>query len=155
METVQSSFDIPVDVWEKFCEGDAVAFSKIYYAYAQDMFAYGLCITQNRDLIKDCIHDVFVNIYKIRENLQRENLEFYLKKALRNGLYRAFRDAKEVTSLDECEDESMFVCSAEDVYMEKERSENIRNEIRKMLSVLATSNQRKAIYYRYVEELSL
>ncbi|MDR1223578.1 MAG: sigma-70 family RNA polymerase sigma factor [Tannerella sp.] len=153
---MQSSFDIPVEIWSQFCEGEgkAVAFSKIYYACAQDLFAYGLCITSDRDLIMDCIHDVFVNIYNLRETLQRENIRFYLMKALRNELYRAFRDAKETISLEECENELMPVHSAEDIYMEHEREGSIRNSVREMLSAL-TPNQREAIYHRYVEELSL
>jgi RNA polymerase sigma factor (sigma-70 family) len=118
------------------------------------MFAYGLCITPDRDLIKDCIQDVFVNVYNLRKTLQRENIKFYLMKALRNELYRAFRDAKETISLEECGDELALVHSVEDIYMEREREEGLRIDVRKMLSVL-TPNQRKAVYHKYIEELSL
>ncbi|MDR0573252.1 MAG: sigma-70 family RNA polymerase sigma factor [Tannerella sp.] len=151
---MRSSFDIiPVNVWERFCEGEPAAFSQIYYAYAQDMFAYGLCITKNRDLIKDCIHDVFVNAYNMRGSLQKQKVRYYLMRALRNELYRAFRDAKETVELEECENESTFF-SVEDNYILKEQAENIRNNVQEMLSLL-TSNQREAIHYRYIEELSL
>ncbi|MDR1526022.1 MAG: sigma-70 family RNA polymerase sigma factor [Tannerella sp.] len=153
---MQSSpdMDISTDVWEKFCDGDSHAFSVIYRAYTQGMFAYALCLTDNRDLIMDCIHDVFVKVFHIRKELQREKIKFYLIKAMRNELHRAFRDAKENVSVEENESEFATVYSAEDLYIEKEEEEKRRDDVRRMLSIL-TPNQREAVTYRYMEELSL
>jgi RNA polymerase sigma factor (sigma-70 family) len=146
--------NISTDVWEKFCDGDSHAFSMIYRVYAQDMFAYALCLTDNRDLIMDCIHDVFVKIFHTRKELQREKIKFYLIKAMRNELYRAFRDAKENVPIEENECEFTPVYSAEDLYMEKEQEEKNRDDVRRMLSIL-TPNQREVVTYRYMEEFSL
>ncbi|MDR3266504.1 MAG: sigma-70 family RNA polymerase sigma factor [Tannerella sp.] len=151
---MQPSFDISTDVWEKFCKGDSRAFSEIYYAYAQDMFAYAACFTDNRDLIMDCIQEVFVKVFNLRNDIQRENIKSYLMKALRNELYRSFRDAKETASIEENESEFTLVHSAEDIYIEKEQEENLHKNVQEMLSIL-TPNQREAMHYRYMEELSL
>jgi RNA polymerase sigma factor (sigma-70 family) len=146
--------DISTDVWEKFCNGDSRAFSVIYRAYAQDMFACALSLTDNRDLIMDCIHDVFVNVFHVRKEVRREKIKFYLIKAMRNELYRAFRDAKENVSVEENESEFAPVYSAEDIYIEREQEEKRRDDVRRMLSIL-TPNQREAMTYRYMEELPL
>jgi RNA polymerase sigma factor (sigma-70 family) len=149
-----SGISISTDVWEKFCEGDSRAFSKIYYAYAQDMFAYGCCLTDNRDLIQDCIHEVFIKFFNNRKEIQRGSVNFYLIKAMRNELYRAFRDAKESVSVEENESEFTPVHSVEDLYIEKEQEETRHHTVRKILSIL-TPNQREAVHYRYIEERSL
>jgi RNA polymerase sigma factor (sigma-70 family) len=153
---MQPSFDIniPVGVWEKFREGDSCAFSEIYHAYAQAMFAYGCCLTGNRDLIQDCIHEVFIKFFNHRKELQRESVNFYLIKALRNELWRAYRDEKDTVPAEENEDEFTPVHSTEDLYIEREEEEIRHNTVQEMLSML-TPNQREAVHYRYIEERSL
>lgn len=149
-----NSCKISADVWDSFCKGDTKAFSKIYYVYVQDMFAYGLCFTSDRELIKDCIHEVFVNIYKSKERLIAESAKFYLIRSLRNELYNAFRDQKETITIEESENIFTPVYSAEEYYIEKEQSENSKKEVTKILSIL-TPHQREVIYYRFIEEMSL
>ncbi|GHV20749.1 RNA polymerase [Bacteroidia bacterium] len=149
-----SSSDISIDVWEKFRKGDSQAFSTIYYSYARDMFAYGCHFTDNRDLIKDCMHDVFVKVFNLRNNLQKENLKSYLIKAMRNELYRAFRDAKETIPIEENEGEFAPVYSVEEHYIEQVQEENRRNYVQKILSIL-TPNQRQVIIYKYMEDFSI
>ena len=50
-------------LWKRFLEGDSSAYSQIYNQTVQELFRYGLLYTSDRELVKDCIHDVFVKIY--------------------------------------------------------------------------------------------
>lgn len=119
----------------------------------QDLFAYGLCFTLDKDLVKDCIHDVFVKIYQHRSELEMSGFKYYLLRAMRNELLNIFRDNKKNSSF--CHDDrSLVVHSAEHDFIRKEHEENIQKEVRAMLSLL-TAKQYEVLYLRYVEELSL
>ena len=78
-----------VDVWARFRQGDRLAFSEIYEEFAGILFAYGSKITSDREQVKDCIQDLFYNLYRYDIQLNRpEYLEFYLFRSLRNDLIR-------------------------------------------------------------------
>lgn len=146
--------EIPTDIWDKFLEGESASFSKIYYMYAQSLYSYGLCFTNDHALLQDCIHEIFVKVYNARKTLRRESFRFYLIRSLRNELFNAFRDRKDTCGIEEFENEFMPVYSAEEYYIKEEQDTNLRKSVQKMLETL-TPNQREAIYYRYEEDLSI
>jgi len=93
-------------VWNRFRSGDRYAFSEIYEEFADVLFAYGSKITTDRELLKDCIQDLFYNLYRYNIQLQNpENLEFYLFRSLKNDIIRKIRNNFHEASLT---DEGMF-----------------------------------------------
>lgn len=89
-----------IDVWRRFRLGDRFAFSEIYEEFADVLFAYGIKITSDRELVKDCIQDLFFNIYRYNIKLQQpEYLEFYLFRSLKNDLIRKVKSKKQQSSL--------------------------------------------------------
>ena len=77
-------------LWKRFLEGDSSAYSQIYNQTVQELFRYGLLYTSDRELVKDCIHDVFVKIYTNRAKLTpTDNIIAYLMVALKNTLFNA------------------------------------------------------------------
>ncbi len=95
------------EIWNRFREGDRHAFSEIYEEFIDTLFAYGSKITSNRELLKDCIQDVFFNLYRYNLNLNHpEYLEFYLFRSLRNEIIRKVRKQKQESALT---DEGMFL----------------------------------------------
>ncbi len=75
--------------WCALREGDKKALAAIYDVYAEQMLGYGLTIFKNRDLVKDGIQDVFVDVWKYRKNLgDTNNVKLYLFKALRTKIYK-------------------------------------------------------------------
>lgn len=70
------------------------------------LFAYGSKITNDRELLKDCIQDLFYNLYRYNIQLQNpENLEFYLFRSLKNDIIRKIRNNFHEASLT---DEGLF-----------------------------------------------
>lgn len=89
-----------IDVWRRFRLGDRFAFSEIYEEFADVLFAYGIKITSDRELVKDCIQDLFYNIYRYNIKLQQpEYLEFYLFRSLKNDLVRKIKNKNQQSSL--------------------------------------------------------
>ncbi len=70
--------------WKLFLEGDDQAYIWIYTHYIQVLYNYGLQITPDSEIVKDCIQDVFVKIYKAKKKLTvPQNPKVYLMIALK------------------------------------------------------------------------
>ncbi|WP_106830323.1 RNA polymerase sigma factor [Parabacteroides pacaensis] len=149
-----TSEDITLETWERFQQGDPQAFSHLYKLYAQWMFSYGIYFTSDRELVKDCIHEVFVRIYTKRKHLSLGNIKFYMIKSLRNELYNIFRDNRETCNIEEEALAFSPVYSVEDMYIENERQAGISEKVVQMLATL-TPHQKEVIYYRFIEGLSI
>jgi len=89
-----------LDVWIRFRSGDQSAFSEIYEEFIDSLFAYGSKITRDRELVKDCVQDIFVDLQRLQPNLHHpEYIEFYLFKSLRNAILRKAKENKRTNSL--------------------------------------------------------
>ena len=76
----------------EFCAGNDHAFAQLYDLYVQMLFNYGTKITQDQELLKDCIHDVFMKVYNKRGDKNTiNNLGSYLLISLKNRLFDEFR----------------------------------------------------------------
>ena len=71
-------------IWRNFKEGSNDAFEQIYNEYIDVLFRYGTKISRNEELVKDCIQQLFLELYSSRNRLSDPgNIEFYLLKALK------------------------------------------------------------------------
>ena len=69
-----------------------IDFAQLYDDSIDDLFAFGSRFTTDRELLKDCIHDVFVKLFAKRESLGTvNNIESYLYISLRNRINDEFR----------------------------------------------------------------
>lgn len=143
-------------LWKRFLEGDSNAYSQIYNQTAQGLFQYGLLFTDNRELIKDCIQDVFVKVYINRASLSStDNIMAYLTVALKNTLFNALKKEPLRLALDEIEEpEDGEGITPETLYINKEKEEQTEITVRSMVSGL-TERQREIIYYRFMQEMSI
>jgi RNA polymerase sigma factor (sigma-70 family) len=89
-----------LDVWFRFQSGDQAAFSEIYEDFIDSLFAYGCKITHDREMVKDCIQDIFIDLQRLQPNLHHpEYIEFYLYKSLRNAIFHKIKESKRTNSL--------------------------------------------------------
>jgi RNA polymerase sigma factor (sigma-70 family) len=76
-------------LWHRFKEGDENAFYLLYDQYADALYSFGKCFLKDHDLIKDCIHDLFLDLYKYKGQLSdTDNIRFYLFRSLRRKLFK-------------------------------------------------------------------
>ena len=69
-----------------------IDFSELYDQTIDRLFAMGSRMTGDREMLSDCIQDVFVKLYTKRVELEMvENIESYLFVSLRNRLNDEFR----------------------------------------------------------------
>ena len=135
-------------LWKRFLEGDSSAYTQIYNRTVQDLFRFGLLYTSDKELIKDCIHDVFVKIHMNRAKLA----------PLKNTLFNALKKTTDSLSFDEIGEREETVdespSTPETIYINNEQEKQVQATVHTMMSVL-TDRQREIIYYRYIKEMSI
>lgn len=137
----------------EFCAGNDRAFSELYDLYVNILFNYGMKLTQDQEMLKDCIHDVFTKVYmKRHEKHTINNLSSYLLISLKNRILDEFRRN---TFMDETEvDSYAFKRATDDVehdYLETERQLMQNAKVSHLMKNL-TRRQRQAITLYYLEE---
>ncbi|MCC5930145.1 MAG: sigma-70 family RNA polymerase sigma factor [Cyclobacteriaceae bacterium] len=145
-----------LDVWKAFKEGDESAFIKIYKLHTQSLFNYGCQFTGDRELIKDCLQDFFIDLRRRREHLSdTDNIRFYLMKGFRRRLVHDYeKQLKEkVKSGDLIGTMFEVELSHELKLIESQMEAQQLIRLNKALEKLP-SREREAIFYFYYENLS-
>lgn len=142
-------------LWDNFLKGDDKSLSLIYTANIQRLFQYGLALTSDRDLVKDCIHDLFVKLHNNRTKLtSTDNVFFYLSIALKNTIINAIKKNRNIDYIDILDETKEESDTPESTFIDNEYDENTKITVESILSRL-TIRQREIIYYRYIEGKSI
>lgn len=83
---------------ERVRGSDNVAFKILFDDLWSHMASYASSIIDDAEVSKDILQDVWMDYWKRREDIQVQNIQGYLYKALRNACYKYIRDNK-LTSL--------------------------------------------------------
>lgn len=132
------------------------AYAWLYQKHVRMLFSYGMRFTRNAELVKDCIHDVFVKLYGRRSSLgEVSQIRSYLLVCLRNEICTALKKGNDVVGQDEGQ-EGLFSVdfTAEESIIAEEQTADRQKRMRRALGVL-TPRQKEVIYYRYILEMSL
>ncbi len=142
-------------IWELFINGNRLAFHEIYNEYVDVLFAYGMKITPNRELVQDSIQDLFVNLYKYRKNLTNPDyLEFYLMRSLRRMIIKEVQQNRKVAKVDEEELLSFHLkFDLEEQLIASESADNRMVSLQKMLTSL-DSGKRELLYLKFYSGLN-
>lgn len=135
-----------------FQAGNMAAFSELYDLHINILFNYGLKLTIDKELLKDCIHDIFVKLYVKKDELGViDNLKSYLFISLKNKLCDELR--KRMYMSDTAVEEINVVSSTdvENDYMEEEKTRNNLLLVNNLMDQLSP-RQREALTLYYIEE---
>ena len=87
-----NNFSIAADdseLWDLFRAGDEVAYTRLIKKYSKILFNYGFRICQDKDFLKDCIQDVFLELWNRRLKINpTQAVKWYLFKAVRLRIFR-------------------------------------------------------------------
>ncbi|MBC3789211.1 RNA polymerase sigma factor [Spirosoma utsteinense] len=103
-------------LWDTFRSGDRAAFSQLYEWFSANLYRYGYNLIRNRQLVEDCLHELFLHLHENRGRLgPTDNIRFYLYRALRRRLLDT------VTRLNKLDSDPYFFDKAEFVIQPYER----------------------------------
>jgi RNA polymerase sigma factor (sigma-70 family) len=149
--------DPDYDTWLSFISGDPDAFSVLYDRYADVLYAFGMRYSTDHDLVRDCIHDLFIDLHSYRKNLAREvNVKFYLLKSFRRKLHAAHRKFS-ILRFDRWNTEdslaiNAFAFSIEQELIMDEKEREILQQLAREINLLP-DRQREILYLRFHQDL--
>ena len=145
-------------VWKKLIDGNESALGDLYNIYVDCLFSYGINHIKDRTYVMDCIHDLFVDLYKYRENLSMtDNVKFYLFKCLKRKINRKYA-IKTVSITDDYQyslnqQTINYTSSCEEEIIKKELVTEKRMILAAALDSL-TKKQRKGLFLRFNQDKS-
>lgn len=143
------------DLWQRFINGDDVAFSNLYNHYVHELFSYGLKIHGNEFLVKDCIQEVFIQLINKRKKLElTDNKPIYLFKSLRNKLLEELRSKNRRTNIAKliASGDASFEIGAEQSTILLEEEKSLTKRMEAALNSLS-DYQKEAIFLKYSQGL--
>lgn len=152
----ENKYDDDLSLWNRIISGDDNAYQHIYKMYAKGLFLQGLQFVKDKELVRDCIHDVFVKIYANKTNLNPvSNIRLYLFVSLKNTIITICKSRN--TFFEELHEESEDVSelrTVEDDYIEEETANQSKELVTRIFNQLSP-RQREAIHYRFIQGLSI
>ncbi|HVW58620.1 MAG TPA: RNA polymerase sigma factor [Puia sp.] len=145
---------VPDPLWERFKKGDQDAFARIYNEHIDNLLLYGMKTIRKEQVVKDAIQDLFVELWRSRENLQSvRSVPLYLFKSLRYKLFRESKMRVEVSTASISAYPSLPDSSIEMIILQREEEcfhrEKIGHAIRKL-----PCRQQEAINLRFYQGFS-
>ncbi len=142
-----------IDIWRDFKNGNESAFTYIYRTYFKTLFLYASQFISDKELIKDCIQDLFIEIRKSRKNLSdTDSIKLYLFKSIRRSVLNAQKHSL-LTSNQIQGYDFKVVLSIEHLIIDRQLEEEKIAQLKSGLSKL-TKRQGEVIYYYYYENMS-
>src|SRR5690554_2341045 len=142
-------------LFSKFIEGDKEAFSFFYEFYINDLYAYGISLGGEKEVVKDAIQDIFLKVYfEEKKYSSVDHFKYFLLKSLKNRLYNFYK-SKAVSSTTDISEEVLnfsITTTVLDKIIEEEDRVIIKQQVDDLLLKL-TSRQKEAMYLRYIQEL--
>lgn len=143
-------------LWLSFKKGNDLAFSILYNKYVHKLYNYGMHSCRDKDLVWDCLQELFTRLWDRRERLGEVTcVNFYLFKSFRRLLVNRLTIGKKfLISLNDREGKRFdFVPSTEDSLIEEEWEIERNKKLRFSLHSL-TKRQREAIFLKFFNQLS-
>lgn len=143
------------DLWNRVRLGDREAFLSLYEANYQHLFAFGCTVYQDKEQVKDCIHDVFCELWDKRLQLKEvSNTRAYLFTYLKRKLLKIVDSLKNIDQVSESFPEGKyFQLSYEELLINLQSNDEIRDKLAKVLAKL-TKTQLEIIKLRFFEGLN-
>lgn len=141
--------------WSALKKGNESALETLYKLYADSLYSYGSKFTIDKDLIKECMQELFINIWGKRAGLSDpQNIKNYLFKSFRHLIFKKLSSRQKYIGYEEIEDYVFEASiSIEEVIIQEESIEDIKNLLQTTLSRL-TPRQKEAVFLKFYENLS-
>ena len=146
---------ISQQIWRSLKTGSQQALEKLYLEYAGKLYNYGSKFTRDRELVKDCIQELFITLWDRRQHLgEPANIGNYLYKAFRSAIFKKTAALNRRESFTQAEHYPFYaVLSIQDHLIEDEKNKDIRVRLQTAMTKL-TGRQQEAIYLKFYENLS-
>ena len=144
-----------ISLWYKMLEGNVVCYEQLIKRTYNLLFQYGCRFSSDREMLKDCIQDVFLEIWERRTMLNQQiPPRAYLLASLRRRVHRVMQQNRLQTKDDFENSISDFnvAFSAEQLLIQSEQDQQLAKRIALLLNELPR-RQQEAIFLRFFNDL--
>jgi len=145
-----------LDIWRSFKGGHEGDFILIYNRFSNILFNQGIQITTDRELIKDCLQDFFVELRTRRQNLSdTDNIKLYLFKSFRRKVFAEIKKHRKHKVYQEMMKYASFPVELAidekiiNAQYEKEQLQRLNAALK-----LLPAKEREALYYYYYQNFT-
>jgi RNA polymerase sigma factor (sigma-70 family) len=144
-----------INYWLSMAGGDRNSFLTIYQDHYQALFCYGFTITTDKELTKDCIQELFLDIWKTRKTLNKNvsNVRSYLFTWLRRKISSALSRLAKAKSILLMQDATLTQSCYVELLVAFQQSEEKKEQLSDALKKL-TKKQLEIIRLKFFENLS-
>jgi len=140
-------------IWERFLKGDKLAFEELMKTHFTALFHYGTKFSKEQEFIKDCIQDLFLQLWESRQNLAPVVVvKSYLMASLRRRIHRATLPIHFSEVLMESKDIFEIEFSIEEKFIQNESTLALTLKIKYAIEMLP-KRQKEVIYLKFFQEL--
>lgn len=143
-------------LWEKFKDGNHLAFATLYDSYIDILFRYGCSITRDSQMVEDSIQDIFISLWNNRETTSNiDNVKYYLLKVLRRDLIKKIKqESATANTLEHHKEEYIDRClNSYQEELHHQDAESIEIRLRQLVNLL-DGRQREVLYLRLFQKMS-
>nr|WP_199076130.1 sigma-70 family RNA polymerase sigma factor [Pedobacter sp. ASV19] len=150
-----SQLSLEKQYWLSLKNGNPDGLEMLYRLYSNPLYNYGSKFTADKDLIKECIQELFVNLWTRRTFISHpSDVKNYLFKSFRHSVFRKAALLQKNEEYQEAENYAFsVVLNMEDSIISAEQNEALKRRLEKAVSKL-TDRQREAIFLKFNENLS-
>lgn len=155
MSRINGAIEEEAALWSAFRKGDEVAFGEIARKFYRSLFGYGTKFSSNREFVKDCIQDLYMELWAKRDSLgDTDFVKFYLFKSLRRKIHRESLRRQWLSEDAELDFEANFPeeLSVEQRLIETEIHSDRLQKLDKELKTLP-KRQQEVIFLKFFESL--
>ncbi len=142
-----------LEYWQESKMGNTAAFCHLADRLYKTMFNYATTFTNDHELIKDCIQDLLIKIWKKRQTINIQYVKIYFIKALRNQYLQEIRKTETGRFVEI--DSSILASDFENILSVMEEKESLiekTNKIKQAISQLP-SRQQEVIFLKFYQGL--
>lgn len=139
-------------LWRKFLDGDVEAFQAVYESHIDDLYHYGVSFYGDKEIVLDCIHDLFVHLFENKKIAKDVNIKYYLFASLRRTILRKKKENDKYTNsmyIDAWEYANAYEMNFNLSEGDNEHLQKLKQQIEKL-----PKRQREVIYLKYYVGLS-
>lgn len=141
-------------LWQSFKDGSDAAFYKLYDQYSDALYRFGIHFSKDKEFIKDCIQDLFLDLYKYRTKLSMtDNIRYYLLRSLRRKIHHEITKVKPIEYYNIQSENETSIMTFEELMIASETEEQNMRLLRNAMKKL-TDRQREGLSLKFEHNLS-
>ena len=152
-KSIPAGLDRDAVLWREMKDGSEYAFREVFDSYSGLLFQYGQTLTRDRELVKDCVQELFIIIWKNRLGLSdARSVKYYLFFSLRRIIIKKLSKTKRLFGLSSFQG-GFLIVEGHDQVMHRQEADHKNQVLVSSALKSLPARQKEVIFLKYYQEL--